>query len=193
MLILTAFLVAMGLILIWGISVYNKQIRLRAACRNSWSQIDIQLQRRHDLIPNLVEVAKRFLAHEKDTLEAVIVARSQAVNARTQATDPTQSPLQQQQMIRAEDALSQSLGRLMMLTESYPEIKADATMSQLSEEISSTENRVAFARQAYNDSAMLHNIHRESFPQKLIVGSFKQIQLWEALDRSIEKAPKIQF
>jgi LemA protein len=193
MLFFGAFIVFCILIFLYGISIYNTQVRLRNACKNAWSQIDVQLQRRYDLIPNLVETAKAYLKHESATLEAVIQARNQSVGARAAAAANPQSPVAMQQLMAAEGALGGALGRLMMVSENYPELKADRTMAQLSEELTSTENRVAFARQAYNDTTMVYNTSRESFPNSLIAGYFQPAIPWEALDRVVEQAPQVRF
>ncbi len=193
MLFFGAFIVFCILVFLYGISIYNTQVRLRNACKNAWSQIDVQLQRRYDLIPNLVETAKAYLKHESATLEAVIQARNQSVGARAAAAANPQSPVAMQQLMAAEGALGGALGRLMMVSESYPELKADRTMAQLSEELTSTENRVAFARQAYNDTTMVYNTSRESFPNSLIAGYFQPAIPWEALDRVVEQAPQVRF
>jgi LemA protein len=193
MLFFGLFIVFCILVFLYGISIYNTQVRLRNACKNAWSQIDVQLQRRYDLIPNLVETAKAYLKHESATLEAVIQARNQSVGARVAAAANPQSPVAMQQLMAAEGALGGALGRLMMVSESYPELKADRTMAQLSEELTSTENRVAFARQAYNDTTMVYNTSRESFPNSLIAGYFQPAIPWEALDRVVEQAPQVRF
>ncbi|EHR51089.1 hypothetical protein SacmaDRAFT_2851 [Saccharomonospora marina XMU15] len=160
------------LLVIWAISSYNGLVRRRNAYQNAFAQIDVQLTRRHDLIPNLVETAKGYLRHERQTLESVIAARGGAVAAQQEARGNPGDPAAMQQLSGAETALNQTLGRLFALAESYPDLKANQNMMQLSEELTSTENRVAFARQAYNDSVMAYNNKRETFPTNLLAGMF---------------------
>src|SRR5438105_2618212 len=145
-------------------SLYNGFIKLRNRYENAFGQIDVQLKRRHDLIPNLVEVAKGYLAHERETLEAVVAARNQAVNAGTQARSNPGDPAKMQALLGAEGTLASSLGRLFAVVESYPDLKANQNMMSLQEELSTTENKIAFARQAYNDAVMTYNTQIESFP-----------------------------
>lgn len=170
------FWISLGIILliltILVVTTYNQLVSGRNAYKNAFAQIDVQLTRRHDLIPNLVEVAQRYMQHERETLEAVIRARSQAVDTlRQAAADPTDAAAMRQ-LAAAEQGLSGLLGRLFALSESYPDLKANQTMAQLSEELVSTENRVAFARQAFNDAVMAYNNRREMFPGNLIAGTF---------------------
>ncbi|NIJ12178.1 LemA protein [Saccharomonospora amisosensis] len=160
------------LLVIWAISSYNGLVRRRNAYQNAFAQIDVQLTRRHDLIPNLVETAKGYLRHERQTLESVVAARGGAVAAQQEARGKPGDPAAMQQLSGAETALSQTLGRLFALAESYPDLKANQNMMQLSEELTSTENRVAFARQAFNDSVMAYNNKRETFPTNLLAGMF---------------------
>src|SRR5688500_16968934 len=160
-------------IALFFVAIYNRLVGGRNAYKNAFAQIDVQLTRRHDLIPNLVETAKGYIKHERETLEAVIKARNIAVNAlKSAAADPT-SAQAVQQLGGAEGALGGVLGRLFALSEAYPDLKANQNMMQLSEELSSTENRVAFARQAYNDSVMDYNNARETFPGSMIAGTFR--------------------
>lgn len=167
--ILLALLVAFAA---WAVVLYNGLIGARNAYRNAFAQIDVQLTRRHDLIPNLVETARAYMAHERDTLEAVITARNAAVSGlKAAAADPGDAQ-KVRQLAGAEAVLGQSLGRLLALSEAYPDLKANQTMMQLSEELTSTENRVAFARQAYNDAVMSYNNAREVFPSSIIAGAF---------------------
>lgn len=177
------------------ISSYNGLVEKRNRFRNAFSQIDVQLERRYDLIPNLVQSAKAYMTHEKDTLEAVIKARNQAQSACKQAAGRQGDPAAIAQLSQAEGLLSQSLGRFFALAEGYPDLKAESTMSSLMEELTSTENKVAFARQAYNDSVMLYNTAREKFPEALYAGAFgfKEAALLRL--ESVEKkaVSKVQF
>jgi LemA protein len=189
------FLIIIAAIGLFFISVYNRLIAGRNAYKNAFAQIDVQLTRRHDLIPNLVETAKGYMAHEKDTLEAVINARNAAVSGLNAAkTDPTnQGALDQ--LAQAETGLSGALGRLFALSESYPDLKANENMMQLSEEITTTENKVAFARQAFNDAVMMFNNLRESFPNNFVAGwfNFKPAHLLEIEDESKREVPDVSF
>jgi LemA protein len=186
------------LVLIIGFIVvdsYNRLVTLRNRYKNAYSQIDVQLQRRYDLIPNLVETAKGYMKHERETLEAVIAARNAAVNANSQAARDPGSPQAMQQLGVAEAALSGALSRLMVVSEAYPDLKADRTMSQLMEELTSTENRVAFARQAFNDAVTLYNTKREVFPSNIIATSFNfsSAELLEEAAPEVKQAPRISF
>jgi len=161
-----------ALLVFFVISVYNRLVASRNQYKNAFAQIDVQLTRRYDLIPNLVEVAKKYMTHERETLEAVIQARNMASNQlKAASSDPSDSGVMKQ-LGQAEQGLSGALGRLFALSESYPDLKANQNMMQLTEELSSTENKVAFARQAFNDSVMNYNILRESFPSNLVAGMF---------------------
>lgn len=177
------------------ITSYNGLIEKRNRFRNAFSQIDVQLERRYDLIPNLVESAKAYMAHEKDTLEAVINARNQAQAACRQAVGSQGSAESIAQLSQAEALLSQSLGKFFALAESYPDLKAQSTMSQLMEELTTTENKVAFSRQAYNDSVMHYNSAREKFPETLYAGAFgfKEASLLKLESAEKRAAPKVQF
>ncbi len=193
-----AFLVFLGIIVIAAVTcivIYNNLITLRNRYKNAYSQIDVQLKRRYDLIPNLVETAKEYLKHERETLEAVIMARNQASTANQKAATRPGEPGAMQDLIGAESALTGALGRFFALAEQYPDLKANQTMSQLMEELSSTENKVAFARQAYNDSVMEYNISREKFPNVLIAGpfNFKAAVLFEVSAPEERKAVKVSF
>jgi LemA protein len=177
------------------IGIYNSLVRLRNAFKNNFAQIDVQLKRRYDLIPNLVETAKKFMAHEKETLEAVIQARNHAFQAgQAAAANPTDSRAVGA-LGQAETQLTQSMGKLMAVFESYPDIKADSTMNGLMEELTSTENKIAFARQAYNDSVMTYNNGREQFPNNVFAGmfNFQQAQLLEIENPVEREAVKVQF
>ncbi|NBB93449.1 MAG: LemA family protein [Gammaproteobacteria bacterium] len=177
------------------ITLYNRLVAARNRYKNAFAQIDVQLNRRHDLIPNLVEVARKYMSHERETLEAVIQARNGAhQQLRNAAADPT-DPDAMRKLSEAEQGLSGALGRLFALSENYPDLKANQNMMQLSEELTSTENKVAFARQAFNDSVMNYNILRESFPANIIAGmfSFKPAELLEIDDPSKREAVKVDF
>ena len=156
----------------YAVAVYNRLVTLRNVLRNAFSQIDVQLKRRHDLIPNLVETAKGYLAHEHQTLEAVIAARNQAVAASPVAAKNPVDPGALKGMAAAEAALSGTVGRLLAVSEAYPDLKANQTMAALTEELTSTENKVAFARQAFNDDVAIYNVALERFPATLLAGSF---------------------
>jgi LemA protein len=190
------FLLVVGGIFVWAISIYNGLVSHRNRYKNAFAQIDVQLKRRYDLIPNLVETAKAYIKHERETLEAVIAARSQAVSAnRSVGNDPTNSAAVAQMGI-AEGALSSSLGRLMAVSESYPELKANENMMQLTEELSSTENKIAFSRQAFNDSVMAYNISIEQFPGSFFANmfGFKNAELLQSTEAPEErKAVKVSF
>lgn len=183
-------------IFFWGMSLYNNLIALRNRFKNSFAQIDVQLKRRYDLIPNLVETAKAYMQHERETLEAVISARNQAVSANKQASvDPT-SAIAVQQLGAAEGALGATLGRLFALSEAYPDLKANENMMQLTEELTSTENKISFSRQAYNDNVMQFNTAAEQFPANLLAGmfGFQPAQLLESTEAPEErKAVKVSF
>ena len=180
---------------VFAISIYNRLVASRNRFKNAFAQIDVQLTRRHDLIPNLVETAKGYMAHEKDTLEAVINARTAAVAGLKEAAKDPSDPAAMKALAEAEQGLSGALGRLFALSESYPDLKANENMMQLSEELTTTENKVAFARQAYNDSVMDFNTLRESFPNNLFAGwfNFRAAELLEIEDESKREAPKVSF
>jgi len=179
----------------WGIAVYNGLVRARNGYKNAFAQIDVQLTRRHDLIPNLVEVAKGYIKHERETLEAVTAARTGAVTAQAAAKANPGDPSAMQNLGANENILTQALGRLFAVAEAYPDLKANQNMMQLSEELTSTENRVAFARQAYNDSVMAYNNRREVFPSSVIagMGGFAPAALLEIEEPGNREAPKVQF
>lgn len=183
------------LIAIFFVSIYNKLVGGRNAYKNAFAQIDVQLTRRHDLIPNLVETAKGYMKHERDTLEAVIKARNVAVSGlKTAAANPG-DPNAVQQLSGAENALNASLGRLFALAEAYPDLKANQNMMQLSEELTSTENKVAFARQAFNDAVMTYNNGREMFPNSIVANmfSFLPAQLLEIESPEKRAVPVVKF
>jgi LemA protein len=183
------------LVLVLLIGQYNGLIRGRNACRNAFAQIDVQLTRRHDLIPNLVETAKAYLAHERETLEAVISARNTAVaGLRAASADPS-SGVALRELSGAEGRLDGALGKLMAVVESYPELKASANMMQLSEELTSTENRIAFARQAFNDAVMAFNNAREAFPSSVIANlfSFAAAEPLQIANPGMREVPQVTF
>ena len=177
------------------ISGYNGLVRARNAIRNGFAQIDVQLQRRFDLVPNLVETAKAYMAHERDTLEAVIAARGEALSGLSAAQASPGDPAAMRQLAAGQGALDSALGRLIAIAESYPDLKANQNMMQLSEELTSTENRVAFARQAYNDSVMAYNNKREVFPASVLAGmfNFAPAAAFEIEEPGEREAPKVQF
>ena len=180
---------------LFAISIYNRLVAGRNRFKNAFAQIDVQLTRRHDLIPNLVETAKGYMAHERETLEAVINARNTAVaGLKNAAKDPT-DPEAMKNLAQAEQGLSGALGRLFALSEAYPDLKANENMMQLSEELTTTENKVAFARQAYNDSVMQYNTLRESFPNNFFAGwfSFIAAELLEIEDEAKRETPQVSF
>lgn len=190
-------LIVVALLLVYLVGIYNKLVRLKNQFENAFAQIEVQLKRRYDLIPNLVETAKAYLSHERETLEAVIAARNQAAAALPQAAqDPTNANAMQQ-LGGAESALGSALGRLNVVMEAYPDLKANQNMMQVSEELTSTENRVAFARQAFNDAVMAYNVYRQSFPPVVFASFFghsKDANLLEFADSAeIQAAPKVNF
>ena len=181
---------------VWGISVYNRLIQLRNRIANAFGQIDVQLKRRHDLVPNLVEVAKGYLAHEAATLEAVIKARGQAQGAAAAVRAEPANASAMGALAAAEGALGSSLGRLMVVAEAYPDLKADATMQSLSEELTSTENRLGFARQAYNDQALEFNDAAAQFPDLVVARllGFPTVPMLESTRSDEERAaPQVRF
>lgn len=193
-----AFWIVLGLVAVvifWGIYIYNRLVRLKTQVANGWSQIDVQLKRRYDLIPNLVESVKDYMGYEQETLRRVIEARNSAVKANAGGAGggvPTEAS------IAAEGALTASLGRLFALSENYPNLKANETVQQLMEELSATENKIGFARQFYNDSATAYNAAVLSFPDNLIAGrfNFQQAALWqvsEAERAAVETTPRVNL
>ncbi|MEQ3723010.1 LemA family protein [Alcanivorax sp.] len=177
-------------VIIYIIAVYNRLIALKNRFKNGFAQIDVQLQRRHDLIPNLVETAKGYMSHEKETLTQVIEARNQAISAKQAAAAHPDDANAVTQLGKAESLLSGSLANFFALSENYPDLKANDTMAQLMEELSSTENRIGFARQAFNDAAMNYNTYREQFPQNFIGGLFGQFSEAKLLQIESEQARK---
>ena len=196
---MTAVIIIGGIILLAIIivaGIYNSLVTLRNRYKNSFSQIDVQLKRRYDLIPNLVETAKGYMKHERETLEAVINARNSALSASQKASGNPGDPAAMKDLASAETLLTGTLGRLFALAENYPDLKANENMLQLQEELTSTENRVAFARQAFNDAVTAYNIACEKFPQTIIAGmfNFSPAQLLESTETPEErKAPKVSF
>ena len=196
--LLIALIVIVGLALVAVLFVagkYNLLVSLRNRFKNAFAQIDVQLKRRYDLIPNLVETAKGYLKHERGTLEAVIAARNAASSANVRAAANPGDPAAMQQLVAAEGSLTGALGRLFALSEAYPDLKANTTMMSLMEELTSTENKVSFARQAYNDSVMVYNTQREVFPSSIIAGmfNFAPAELFQIEKPEQREAPKVQF
>ena len=184
------------LVIIWLIAAYNRLVTLRNQVKNSWSQIDVQLQRRYDLIPNLIETVKGYMSYEKGTLEAVISARNQAMAARQsieKSGGPTEGSLKD--LLAAESTLKGTLGNLFALSENYPQLKASEPMQRLQEELSSTENKISFARQAYNDQAMAYNTAQQRVPVVFVAGVFGHhpADLYEVADTEARKAVKVSF
>ncbi len=180
----------------WGAGIYNKLVTLKNRYLNAFSQIEVQLKRRYDLIPNLVETVKGYMQHERGTLEAVIAARNLAVGGLQKAAANPGDPAAMKALSSAEQGLTGALGRLFAVAEAYPDLKANQNMAQLSEEITSTENKVAFARQAYNDSATAYNTYKQTFPPVVFAGLFGHSQNAELLDfddAQIAEAPKVSF
>lgn len=184
------------LLIVIGAGIYNGMVTARNRYKNAYSQIDVQLKRRYDLIPNLVETAKGYMKHERETLEAVITARNRAMNASQQASGNPGDPAAMKNLAGAEAALTGTLGRLFALAENYPDLKANENMIQLQEELTSTENRVAFSRQAFNDAITEFNTRCETFPANLIAGSFgfHPAELLESTESPEERKPvKVSF
>jgi LemA protein len=190
------FLVVIVAIVFWLISLYNNLVDLRNRFKNAFSQIDVQLKRRYDLIPNLVETAKAYMAHERETLEAVIAARNSALSASQKAAADPANAGAMRDLAAAESTLAGGLGKLFALSEAYPDLKANQTMMQLSEELTSTENKVSFARQAFNDAVTLYNTAIEKFPGNMIASTFGflRAELLKATESEDErKAVKVSF
>jgi LemA protein len=199
---LKAIVVALGvafvafiLVALFAIGVYNRLVALRNRYTNSFSQIDVQLKRRHDLIPNLVETVKGYMAHEKGTLEAVIQARNQAIRATQTAANRPGEPEAMATLAGAEGQLNGALGRLFAVAEAYPDLKANQNMIALQEELSSTENKVAFARQAYNDAVMRYNTRRETFPDAIVANFFRftEAKLFQVESEKEREAPRVSL
>jgi LemA protein len=195
--IVLAILVIVGFIVVlWAVGIYNQLVTLKNRFQNAFSQIEVQLKRRYDLIPNLVDTVKGYMQHERGTLEAVIQARNQAVSGLERAAAKPGDPAAMQALAAAEQGLTGALGRLFALAEAYPDLKASTNMAQLSEEITSTENKVAFARQAYNDSVTVYNTYRQTFPPVIFAGMLghgDDAELLDFEDAQIAEAPKVSF
>jgi len=195
MLILIAILVVLAL---WAVGIFNGLVTARNAFKNAFAQIDVQLQRRFDLIPNLVETAKGYIRHERETLEAVVAARGAAMAGLSAAKASPGDPAAMAELANSQGVLNGALGRLMAVAEAYPDLKANQNMMQLSEELTSTENKVAFARQAFNDSVMAYNNKREVFPSSIFAGMFNfapatLLEIPADKQASVREAPKVQF
>ena len=194
-------LILLGIVVVvafFAVGIYNGLVMARNAYKNAFAQIDVQLQRRFDLIPNLVETAKGYLSHERETFEAVTAARAAAMNGLAAAKASPGDPAAMAQLSQAEGMLNGALGRLMVSVEAYPELKANQNMMQLSEELTSTENKVAFARQAFNDSVMAYNNKREVFPSSIVAGMFNfapaaLLEIPADQQAAVRAAPKVQF
>lgn len=192
------FLVVVIVVVLWAVGLYNGLVTARNAFKNAFAQIDVQLQRRFDLVPNLVEIAKGYLHHERETLEAVVAARGAAMAGLSAAKASPGDPAAMAQLAGAQGMLDGALGRLMAVAEAYPDLKANQTMMQLSEELTSTENKVAFARQAYNDAVMAYNNRREVFPSNVFAGMFgftpaAPLAIPAEQQAQVRAAPKVQF
>ena len=195
MLVFLAFLAVPLVFVLIVVGMYNGLVLLRNLFKNAFAQIDVQLKRRYDLIPNLVETAKGYMKHERETLEAVIAARNQAFSASNTASKDPSNPEAMQGLLKAEISLKGSMGRMMLVVERYPDLKADKSMAMLMEELTSTENKISFARQAYNDAVTVYNTKRETFPTNLIANTFnfQEASLFEITDIAERNAVKVQF
>lgn len=193
----TVILVILAVLIFYAISVYNRLVTLRNRFKNAFSQIEVQLKRRYDLIPNLVEIAKGYLTHERETLEAVVNARNTASNGLKAAAAQPGNPQSMAELAKADGLLNNAMGRLNITLEAYPDLKASQNMQQLTEELSTTENKVAFARQGFNDAVMEYNTYKQSFPAVIFAAQFGHTQdasLLEFADSAeIQAAPKISF
>lgn len=188
-------LIAAVVLVLAAIGLYNSLVLLRNRYKNAFAQIDVQLKRRYDLIPNLVEVVKGYMTHERETLEAVVKARGMAMSASSAASANPGDPDAMNTLASAEGALKGSMARLMVVVERYPDLKANQNMLSLQEELTSTENKVSFARQSYNDAVMVYNTKRETFPSNIFAGlfGFREAKLFEILDATEREAPKVKF
>ncbi len=195
LLVLIVVFVPLVLLLFWLVGGYNRLVSLRNRYKNAFAQIDVQLKRRYDLIPNLVETAKGYIKHERGTLEAVVAARNAASAASARAAQAPGDAAAMKELSGAESALAGTLGRLFALAEAYPDLKANTTMMALMEELTSTENKVAFARQAYNDAVMNYNTTRETFPTNIVASTFNfaSAELFVIEKPEQKEAPKVSF
>jgi LemA protein len=193
--LLIILVVPVFFVLMWIVGAYNRLVALRNRFKNAFAQIDVQLKRRYDLIPNLVETAKGYIKHERGTLEAVVAARNAASAANVRAAQNPGDAAAMKELSGAETALTSTLGRLFAVAEAYPDLKANTTMMALMEELTSTENKVAFARQAYNDAVMGYNTQRETFPTNMIAGPFNfgPAELFVIEKPEEKEAPKVTF
>jgi LemA protein len=193
--LLIVIVVPVFFVVMWLVGAYNRLVALRNRFKNAYAQIDVQLKRRYDLIPNLVETAKGYIKHERGTLEAVVAARNAASAANVRAAQNPGDAAAMKELSGAETALTSTLGRLFAVAEAYPDLKANTTMMTLMEELTSTENKVAFARQAYNDSVMAYNTQRETFPTNMVAGPFKfgSAELFVIEKPAEKEAPKVSF
>lgn len=193
--IAVVFLLILLVVVLWAIKIYNALVRMRERCKNAFSQIDVQLKRRHDLIPNLVETAKGYMAHEKETLDSVMQARASATQAQINVNgDPTNAAAMKD-LAQSEGMLTGALGKLMAVAEAYPDLKANQNMMQLTEELTTTENKVAFSRQAFNDSVLRYNEYKQTFPPVIFAGmfNFDDAEYFEIEEPGEREAPKVSF
>ena len=195
---LLILLVIVAVLAFWAVGIYNGLVTARNAYKNAFAQIDVQLQRRFDLIPNLVETAKGYIKHERETLEAVVAARGAAMSGLAAAKARPGDPAAMAELANSQGALNGAIGRLLAVAEAYPDLKANQNMMQVSEELTSTENKVAFARQAFNDSVMAYNNRREVFPSSVVAGMFgfapaALLEIAADQQAAVRAAPKVQF
>ncbi|MCC6415572.1 MAG: LemA family protein [Opitutaceae bacterium] len=195
LIVLGVLLAIVVILALWVVGIYNGLVTLRNRFKNAFAQIDVQLKRRYDLIPNLVETAKGYLKHERETLEAVIKARNIAASAAEAVAANPASGSAVKNLMGAEAGLAGALSRLMVVSEQYPDLKANQNMTQLTEELTSTENKIAFARQAFNDSVMTYNTKRETFPTVVFAGmfGFQSAELFKVEDPTERNAPQVKF
>ena len=195
LIVLGILLVVLLVVVLWAIAIYNALVKFRERCKNAFAQIDVQLKRRHDLIPNLVETAKGYMAHERETLEAVMAARASATQAQINVNGDPTNAAEMKNLAQAEGQLTGALGRLMAVAEAYPDLKANQNMMQLSEELTSTENKVAFSRQAFNDAVLQYNQYKQTFPPVIFANmfGFTDAEYFEVKDEAVKEAPKVSF